>query len=291
MIRIAHLINPVKFPVYSDLNAIQHITFESIRVAREKATNQVDVELLTAQFPEDHEVIPDYFIKTPDLNRSVIDFGQFSQHKKFPLLRDLLQRLFEGSDAEYLIYSNVDIAVQPHFYEEVARRLKSGHDALIINRRRIPGHFSEIDQLPELYLTKGASHPGFDCFVFHRSMFPRFHLKNVCVGIPYVGITFSQNLFCLSHQFKLLDREYLTFHIGMDVFKKRDREYLSHNRREFWKAMNELGPQLDSRRFPWGDKNLIYRMIRWGAHPSIPILLAIKLEPRRWKLGFLQSTE
>jgi hypothetical protein len=44
-----------------------------------------------------------------------------------------------------------------------------------------------------------------------------------------------------------------------------------------------LWPDLDSRKFPWGDRNVLYRMVRWGLHPAIPIRLALLLEPRRWR--------
>jgi hypothetical protein len=284
-VRIAHLLNPVKVPVYSELTHAQPITFETMRVARELARPEVTVELLTAQFPEDHEIIPEYFRKTPDLERSVADFGAFTKPKKLPLLKDLLARLYHASDAHYLIYTNVDIALQPHFYLEVANRIRSGLDAFIINRRRIPGHFRALDELPEMYALPGAAHPGFDCFVFHRSLYPMFQLERVCVGIPFIEMTLSQNLFCYARNFQLFDRDFLTFHIGMEIFKKRDQEYFRYNKREFWKAVAKMWPALDSRKFPWGKRNMLYRMIAWGLHPAIPIRLALMLEPRRWKSG------
>jgi|ERR1041384_862708 hypothetical protein len=284
-IRIAHLVNPVKAPVYSELTYAQPITFETMRVARETAGREVAVELLTAQFPEDHEIIPAYFRQTPDLERSAADFGLFTKPKKLPLLKDLLERLYEASDAPYLIYTNVDIALQPHFYLEVVKRIRSGLDAFMINRRRIPGHFRTLKELPEMYAHPGAAHPGFDCFVFHRSLYPQFQLEKVCVGIPFIEMTLSQNLFCYARNFQLFDRDFLTFHIGMEIFKQRDREYFLYNKREFWKAVGKMWPALDSRKFPWGKRNVVYRMITWGLHPAIPIRLALMLEPRRWKSG------
>ena len=254
-----------------------------MRVAKEAARQQVQVDLFTTQFPEDHSIIPDYFTKAPDLERSAADFTKFTHPKKLPLIRDLLDRLYDASDAPYLIYTNVDIALQPHFYLEVARKIREGLDTFIINRRRIPGHFRTPEELPTMYAHKGATHPGFDCFVFHRELYPRFQLEKVCVGIPFVEITLSQNLFCYARNFQLFDREFLTFHIGMEVFKKRDNEYVRYNKTEFWKAINKMWPALDSRRFPWGERNFLYRTVRWGLHPAIPISLALMLEPRRWK--------
>ena len=255
-----------------------------MRRARAIAEAQgIKIDLLTAQFAEDREIIPDYFRQTPDLERSAADFGTFTRVRKLPLLRDLIARLYEASDAPYLLYTNVDIALQPQFYLEVAQRIRSGLDAFIVNRRRISGHFRTVAELPAMYSDRGAAHPGFDCFIFHRSLYPRFHLARVCVGIPFIEMTFSQNLFCYASRFRLFAHDRLTFHIGMEVFKKRDPEYLRYNRDEFWKAMKEMWPELDSLKFPWGERSLPYRMVRWGLHPAIPIRLALRLEPRRWK--------
>jgi hypothetical protein len=289
-IHLAHLINPVKSPVYAELSYAQPITFESMRVSRELAQSSgIRVDLLTAQFAEDHSIIPEYFKKTPDLQRSATDFGNFRQPKKLPLLKDLIDRLHQGSEASFLIYTNVDIALQPNFYLEVARRIESGLDAFIVNRRRIPGHFRRVEELPEMYATAGAPHPGFDCFVFHRSLWQKFQFEKVCVGIPFVEMTFSQNLFCYARSFHLFDKDFLTFHVGMEVFKKRDKEYLRYNKREFWKAINKMWPDLDSRKFPRAERMLPYRLFWWGLHPAIPIRLALMLESRRW--GILNAAK
>jgi hypothetical protein len=75
---------------------------------------------------------------------------------------------------------------------------------------------------------------------------------------------FSQNLFCHAQRFALFDRDLLTFHVGMEIFKKRDPEYVKFNKSEFWRTIRILWPDLDSRKFPWGDRNVLYRMVRWG---------------------------
>ena len=89
LLHLAHLVNPVKTAVYSELSYAQTITFETMRVAREEAKSKLKIDLLTAQFPEDHSIIPDYFHNTKDLELSVCDMGTFQKKKKFPLLKDL----------------------------------------------------------------------------------------------------------------------------------------------------------------------------------------------------------
>ncbi len=289
-IHIAHLINPVHSLVDSELTRTQPLTFESMRRAAAQADAVARVELLTTQFPEDYEIIPPFFTRTRDLERSVADLHHFSIRRKLPLIGDLVERLYTGSRAPYLIYTNVDIILHPSFYQEVAARIRTGLDAFIINRRRVPGHYSSVDDLPEIYGLRGASHPGFDCFIFHRSLYPKFQFGRVCVGIPFIEMIFSQNLFCYARQFALFDRDLLTFHVGMEIFKKHDKEYLNFNKQEFWRTIGLLFPDLDSRKFPWGKRNVIYRMVRWGLHPAIPIRLALMLEPRRWGKSFLRAS-
>jgi hypothetical protein len=282
-IHIAHLINPVRSPVDADLARTQPLTFESMRRAAVQARHVARVDLLTTQYPEDHGIIPPFFTRTPDLSRSVADLHVFSKVRKLPLLGDLLERLHAFSSAHYLIYTNVDIILHPTFYQEVAKRIEGGLDAMIINRRRLPAHYRCIEDLPAIWRERGSPHPGFDCFIFDRALYPLLDVGRVCIGIPFVEMMFSQNLFCHARRFALFDRDILTFHLGMEIFKKRDPEYLAFNRAEFWQAIRRLLPRLDSRKFPWGRRNMVYRMLRWGLHPAIPIRLALMLEPRRWR--------
>lgn len=285
MRKIAHIINPFNASPSSDLNTAQPITFASMLRAKEEAKNLVEVELWTAQYPEDRNMVVDGFVATRDLNRSVLDLGSFDKQMKLPLIDDIVRRLFEESDAEYLIYTNVDIGVYPSFYSEVNRFIDEGLDAFIINRRRLEAHFTKVEQLDEIYQEKGKKHPGFDCFVFHRDLFPDFQLAEVCIGVPFIGITFAQNIFALAKNYRLFEDEILTFHIGMEIFKGRAaRDYFRYNRKQFWKAMNStLKEHLSSKKWPYSDRILPVRLIKWGLQPSLPIRLGLKLEWRKFR--------
>jgi hypothetical protein len=282
MRKLAHIINPFKAPEASDLFMAQPITFESMRRAKELASKSLEVELWSTTFPEDETLVPNYFQQTKPLERSVLDLQPFQQAIPLPLIHDILERLYTASDAEYLIYTNVDIGLYPSFYLRVNELLEEGHDALIINRRRLRADLLETCELEEIYQQKGKKHPGFDCFVFHRDLFPKMQLAQICIGVPFIGITFAQNLFALANNFKLIDQEVLSFHLGMEVFRKRaPREYFYYNRMQFRKVIgSELAPKLDARKFPYAQLPLLLRLIRWGIHPSIPIKLALQLE---WK--------
>ena len=161
MISFAHIINPFAAARGSDLEIAMPITFESMRIAKKQAEGKVNVDLLSVQFSEDHAVVPDGFFVCPDLQRSVLDFGNFTHPVRLPLISDILELAMRNSSSEYIIYTNIDIGLQPHFYLEVARRIEEGKDACIINRRRISKHFNQVQQLPEMWKEKGKPHPGF----------------------------------------------------------------------------------------------------------------------------------
>lgn len=282
-IRLAHIVNLFQPHETSDLKLAQAVTVKSMLRAKAAASGTVDVMLLSSQFEADSSVVPTGFTATNNLERDVTNRGQFKNPRPLPILKDILDRLYNESEADYLIFSNVDIGIQPDFYSRVAEFIEVGHDAFIINRRRIPEKFSSADQLDEILNEKGKKHPGFDCFVFHRSLYPKFSLAHVCTGVPFIGITLAQNIFCFAKKPKVFTEEHLTFHIGMELFKGRaPREYLLYNRRQFWKAMKKIWSQLDTKKWPKGKSRLLYRLIYWGIHPSLPIRLAIMLEPRRW---------
>ncbi|MFT5860220.1 MAG: hypothetical protein ACI865_002328 [Flavobacteriaceae bacterium] len=284
MRKIAHIINPFNAHPSSDLHTAQPITFESMRRAKEEAKGTVEVELWTAQYFEDRNMVSGGFRATRDLDRSVLDLGSFEKQLKLPLIDDIVRRLFEESDAEYLIYTNVDIGVYPSFYSEVNSFIDEGLDAFIINRRRLPAHFTKVEQLDEIYKEEGEKHPGFDCFVFHRDLFKDFQLAEVCIGVPFIGITFAQNIFALAKNYRLFEEEVLTFHIGMEIFKGRAaKDYFRYNRKQFWKAINSpLNGHLSSKKWPYSDRVLPVRLIKWGLQPSLPIRLGLKLEWRKW---------
>lgn len=279
---LAHLVNVFVPQPGSEFNWVQPITLETMRRARAATKALADIDLLTAQLPADRAAVPADFRPTTDLDRSVREVWENPALPPFPLVADLLHRLYHESTAEFLVLTNLDIALQPQFYDAVIGFIHAGHDAFIINRRRIPGHYRTTDQLQEMYREMGKPHPGFDCFVFHRSLYPKFRLGNICIGVPFIEITLGQNLFCHARSFHLYEHEHLTFHIGEEVFKKRNTFLLKKNREEFRKCMKDLWPHLDNRKFPYGDRWLLARILKWGLHPCIPIRLALKLEWRRW---------
>lgn len=244
MKKLAHIVNPVVVGPSSDLFLAQPITFETMKAARRSAAGEVEVELFSTQYPEDRAIVPDGFRTTPDLERSVQDVGLFELKRKLPLLKDVLDRLYAATDAEYLVYTNVDIALMPFFYSAVSSRIDEGFDALVINRRTISARYSKCAQIPLMYAQLGRKHEGHDCFVFRREAYPRYALAQVCIGIPWVGRVLLWNLFCYAGKFQELADEHLTFHVGSGNEKtlqaREYQDYRTYNRGEAAKAMAAL---------------------------------------------------
>ncbi len=239
MLKIAHIINPVKVKEPSDLSWAQPITFETMEIAREFAEETADIALFSAQFPEDADFVPAIFNRTKNLERSVLDLGRFQKERKLPLLRDILERLYHASDANFFIYTNVDIGLLPHFYLAVDRIISGGYDAFVINRRTVSDRFNRIEEIPLMYAELGEAHIGHDCFVFKREAYPRFKLGNVCIGVRLVGRVLLWNLLAYAKKFREFKDLHMTFHSGKNK-PWQDPGYADYDRFNETEAVNVL---------------------------------------------------
>ena len=234
-VKIAHIIHPVIVAPASDLVIAQPITFETMRMAREFAGNRVDVELYAVQyFDEECVPLPGSFSRTRDLTRSVGDVAHFRKQRKLALIKDILDILYESCRADYLIYTNVDIALQPYFYLVAADMIRQGYDAFIINRRTIPGHYRSLEEIPLMVAELGEKHPGWDCFIFDRNLYDQFQLGNACIGTDWIGRTMVSNMAALAKRFKVFKDLHMTFHIGDERVWENDdfSDYAAHNKAE-----------------------------------------------------------
>lgn len=234
MMRIAHIVNPFAAGTDSDLVIAQPITFATMRAAASFRKEDIEVSLLAAQYPEDRASVPEGFLPTPDLDRSVLDVRGFRIPRKLPLIRDILDRLFHGSEARLLIYTNVDIALQPYFYAAAAALFQKGCDAFVINRRTIPASYKTLEKIPLMMAEAGEAHPGWDCFAFDRSLYPDFDLGTACIGSGWIGRVMIANMAALAKKFAVFSDWHATFHIGNDKIWKASEfdDYIDHNRDE-----------------------------------------------------------
>jgi hypothetical protein len=229
--------------------------------AKKFTREKTDVSLYAVQYHDEKRfALPDCFLKTPDLHRSIGDIKSFKKRKKLAVVRDILNTLYRISEADYFIYTNVDIAVQPYFYQAILKIIDQDYDAFIINRRTIPGHHKDVENIPLMYMEVGEKHPGWDCFVFKRSLYPAFELGTICIGTDWIGRTMIANLASLARHFTIFKDQHLTFHIG-DVrpwkIKQLD-DYAQHNRDECKRILSNF----DKKYGPFNPKEFPGKLFR-----------------------------
>jgi hypothetical protein len=286
--RVAHIVNPVKVNENSDLFMAQPITFESILNAKKYSNNTANIELYTTQFEEDKSIIPSGFKQLSNLERSVLDVNIDLKGKKLPLIADILSKLNEAESHDYIIFTNMDIALMPHFYDAVFALIEKGHDALVINRRRLSHSYSKIEELPLMFADLGKSHPGFDCFVFKASLLEKFILDEICVGISFLEATLVHNIFSFAENPLYIPDGHFTFHIGMDVLVPRNNAFYKHNRNAFFsKIQPQLKPHFDLKKFPYNGLPLPKRALKWMLNPSLFTRNYLQLEGK----NFFQRTK
>jgi hypothetical protein len=260
--RFAHVINPVAAPSTSDLSIAQPVTFESMRAAQQYARSSFEVELYAAFFPEDERIVPPHYSKLQPLDRSILDVKRFNEQRKLPLIRDILERLYQSSDAEYLIYTNVDIALVPHFYIVVAKMIENGCDAASITRRTISKNYVNPADLPLMCAQVGQDHPGNDCFVFRRDACKEFDLRHTCIGTNFFPRVLLLNMIVQARNFQLFRDLHLTFHLGDDRAWKSDKfaDYLEHQKGELRAVLQNYHRAGKLKDHPlikkWMDKNM-----------------------------------
>lgn len=251
-LRFAHIINPVIVGPESDLHIAQPITFQSMLISRDRAQQLADVELYSAHYEEDDAIVPPFMQKTPYLVRSMKDLGQFKKPKKLPLLKDILDRLYEASSADYMIYTNVDIALMPNFYSMLTVFVNSGVDAMVINRRTISDRFTRLEEIAMMFAQAGQPHYGYDCFVFKREAYPKYDLGNICIGAAAIGSALLLNLLCFADRFIEFRDLHLTFHVGnTEVWRNPDVDDAQRfNQQQYEHIGERLGLSFDLGKVP-----------------------------------------
>jgi hypothetical protein len=176
-----------------------------------------DCRLLACVESGQISTIPLGFRPTQPLRRSVLDVGAFGVSRPLPLLFDILEAGAAAAEPDgFLVFTNADICLQPHFYFAVRALLAKGFDALIINRRTVDP-LSAYGAHPELAMMEtGRSHPGLDCFVFPASWVARFARSNACIGAGWVMRSLLYNLVANAGQMLILRDVNLTYHFGDD---------------------------------------------------------------------------
>jgi hypothetical protein len=247
--RIAHVVN--WFSADSASNAVQRTAADTIRAAAARAEAcTMDVSLIACVAQGDASAAPAQFRAGAPLLRTVADVGRFQVHRPLPLLFDVLDCGAAAADARgYLVFTNSDICLLPHFYRSVQAILSMGIDCLIVNRRTV-NDLSFYGVHPEIAMNDvGQKHPGLDCFVFPAAWVAEFARSNACVGAGWVMRSLLYNLVAKARRMLIMRDAHLTYHFGDDrpwADPKFD-DYLSFNLEQARSVLDALAAHEDRR--------------------------------------------
>ncbi|HCE86077.1 MAG TPA: hypothetical protein DEO99_07960 [Bacteroidetes bacterium] len=285
MYNITHIINTIHPEENAELYKRQSLTIESMRLAKKFCAQ--NVSLAAIQYAKIDDRLPQEFDLLPPLERSVQDFIPYTS-RKLPLIQEVLLRAKKNVSCDYLIYTNCDIILTPHFYESVAYYLNKGHDALVINRQRVSIALNRTDDLPAIFADKGMIHPGFDCFVFSPDLLQSIDMDTICLGIPFIGVGLAHWVFSLSENPLFMPDANLTRHIGLEVMPPVDSVLYKHNRQAFNRIKKTIPWKENLHKFPYALRPFPNNLWRWGLNPSLSTrdFLEWKMWGWRRKLGF-----
>ena len=110
MKKVAHIINPFSCDANSFSAKYQQLTIKSIENAYHFTNEKSRIELMAVCYQDEKISLPSIFKLAPSLTKSVQDEEGFSSKKRMPILKDIFQFLSQNSDADYFIFSNIEIS-------------------------------------------------------------------------------------------------------------------------------------------------------------------------------------
>lgn len=294
------MVNPFPAKPGSEHDRAQRVTFASMRRAvAEAEADGPEVEVVAAILPGDEAAVEPPTRPAAWLERTVTDLAAFKNKRPLPLVGDLLRVGAEaGADTDtddgggnhepdYLIYTNIDIALQPHFYRAVADKIETlGRDrGFVINRRTIPAPYAGPDDLEAMYHEPGERHPGWDCFVFPMAWVSRMDLGDSCIGSLWFAGLLLANMDILSGFRSVIYRDdHLTFHIGDDKQWVSMTEYEQHNLNEAVAAMSRLTAEIEA--MPQSSFTFVYqRRLAQACSLKYRVIRRMKRFPFAVRLG------
>ena len=210
-----HVVNAYNVGIRSEVDCHAAVIASMRYAASCAAVDGVGIQFHAVCKADEAELIPSGFAGHPVLSRTIRDDVRYSGCKPVPYLFDILTPLRGGEAGEWVVFTNMDIVLQPWFYTSVLEMLQAGFDSLIINRRTQPAEYSGCREWL-LRSEIGVSHPGMDCFVFPRSWIDGLVLSDAVVGAGNVMRSLLYNLVCKAKKLAFVTRAMLTLHLGDD---------------------------------------------------------------------------
>ncbi len=169
----------------SYLYIAQPLTLKSLLRAKQNSDSDLTVDLFTIKHKSENIDPPKSFIQVKDIEKYACEYIPFLKdtvQKPLPRLTDIINGLYQASEAEFFVYTNLDISLMPSFYNYIKKLILQGHDAIYINRENLPKEYNGVrldeSNLDLCYKVSGTPHVGIDCFVFKRSIVTKLNLRN-----------------------------------------------------------------------------------------------------------------
>lgn len=233
--KIAHIVNILEIQLKHEssyLHIAQPVTLKSMLDSKLQSKNPENIDLFATKHKDENVECPEGFLMAPDLTRYSYDvFPELPKTRALPLISDIFHALYQSSEADYFIYTNIDIGLFPDFYDRVFDIIeKRDLDFFTIDREVMPQFINNelIDQhnFQKLFTVDGKSHTGIDCFVFKRDLLKKANFRHVFIGCFPVGRVIRAEFIqhCRSRRKnrsrkktgRIRSGARLTFHIGED---------------------------------------------------------------------------
>ena len=234
MLKIAHVLNVTEIDGTkraSYLHIAQPVTMRTMLLAKGVASGKVSVDLVAVKHKNEKVDIAPGFVVAPDFDSYAHDhlpeLKASGVEKPLPRLADILLAASAAPDADYVIYTNLDIGLYADFYLKVAGLIQAGHDAFCINRLDLPKTYDGIvideSNFELAYFVEPVPHRGIDCFIFKSEYLPKLNLGNVYVGFPPIGQVLKTQIERCAGNFIWIKEGRFTFHLGSDEAWTRDK--------------------------------------------------------------------
>jgi len=291
-LRLTHLLNLISEEENPQLYKVQKLTLRTVEAAIKATNSNNEVRVISAQHAQNISGVPDFVKSAERLSHHAAQIPGLSSKARLPLIKDLFSKLKEDKTATHFIFTNLDICLMPSFYDGVAAYLDQGHDALIINRRRIKSVFLEVEDLNLLYAEAGEVHTGYDCFVFSRELLEKFIFTDIYLGVPPAGNDIFYNIMAFAARPALLTEKHLTFHVGMDLVKEWGSPELNrHNSAQFMILLKRLYQHLNVANFPGAGYGFFRRHFKWLMNPTFHYPTMLRLDFSQWNVSRRKPAE
>jgi len=270
-VSFTHIINPFVSAPASEHGIASRVTNASLGIAVERArTAGIDVAVRAVILPGDEASIHAPAQLGGYLRRTVQDVRTLRPVRPLPLIGDILEAGAATVASSHMVFTNMDIAVQPDFYDQlrtlIETRFESGAP-FIVYRRNIPQQLNSPEQLSQMYAEPGEIAYGFDCFVFPMSYATQLDVGQCCIGAAHFDYLMYMALDAVSgFRMQRVNDLPLTFHIGNDIAWTGQIEYIEHNLAESLAAIARM-----KQRFSVPEGSLFDRMERNHFRPNARI--------------------